>query len=51
EGVTTAPALLARARSAGVELPICAAVAGLLEGRLDVPGAIRALLERPLRAE
>jgi len=51
EGVMTAPALLARAAQAGVELPVCAAVAALLEGRLDVAGAVRALLERPLRAE
>ena len=34
EGVTTAPALLLRARQAGgVELPICEAVAALLSGR------------------
>ncbi|MCX8134037.1 MAG: NAD(P)-dependent glycerol-3-phosphate dehydrogenase [Roseococcus sp.] len=51
EGVSTAAPLLRRAAAAGVELPICAAVAGLLEGRLDVPGAVRALLERPLRRE
>jgi glycerol-3-phosphate dehydrogenase (NAD(P)+) len=51
EGVATAPALLARAAQAGVELPVCAAVAALLEGRLDVEGAVRALLERPLRTE
>lgn len=51
EGVATAPALLARAAQAGVELPVCAAVAALLEGRLDVQSAVRALLERPLRAE
>jgi len=51
EGVSTAPALLARAAAAGVELPVCAAVADLLGGRLDVQGAVRALLERPLRSE
>ncbi|MFN3449309.1 MAG: NAD(P)H-dependent glycerol-3-phosphate dehydrogenase [Roseococcus sp.] len=51
EGVTTAAPLLRRAAAAGVELPVCAAVAALLEGRLDVPGAVRALLERPLRRE
>ncbi|TCH98712.1 NAD(P)-dependent glycerol-3-phosphate dehydrogenase [Roseococcus sp. SYP-B2431] len=51
EGVTTAPALLARAAEAGVELPVCAAVVEVLEGRLDVQGAIRALLERPVRQE
>jgi len=51
EGVTTAPALLERARAAGVELPICAAVVGVLEGRLDAKGALAALMARPLRAE
>ena len=49
EGVATAPALIARAR--GIELPICAAVAALLEGRLTVPGAIAALMRRPVRDE
>ncbi len=51
EGVATAPALLARAAAAGVELPICAAVAALLAGRLDVPGALRALMDRPAGSE
>jgi len=49
EGVTTAPALLARA--AGVEMPICAAVAALLDGRTTLPEAIAALLARPRRDE
>ena len=51
EGVATAPALLARAKAAGVELPVCAAVVEVLEGRLNVEGAMKALLERPLRQE
>ena len=51
EGVATAPALLERARAAGVELPICAAVVAVLEGRLDVQGALAALMARPLRPE
>lgn len=49
EGVATAPALLARA--AGLDLPICAAVAALLAGRLTVEDAVAALLARPLRDE
>ena len=49
EGVATAPALLARA--AGVELPICTAVAALLAGRTTLDGAITALLARPRRDE
>lgn len=51
EGVATAPALLARAAAAGVELPICATVAALLEGRLTIAGALQSLMERPPRAE
>lgn len=51
EGVATAPALLARAAAAGVELPVTAAVAALLAGQVDVPGALRRLMDRPPRAE
>ncbi|GAC1347637.1 MAG: NAD(P)H-dependent glycerol-3-phosphate dehydrogenase [Acetobacteraceae bacterium] len=49
EGVATAPALVARA--AGVDLPICAAVAALLQGRLTLDAAIATLLARPRRDE
>ncbi len=49
EGVATAPALLARAQ--GVEMPICQAVAALLDGRTTLPEAMRALLARPRRDE
>jgi hypothetical protein len=34
-----------------VELPICAAVAGLLGGRLSVEGAVAELMARKLRDE
>lgn len=51
EGVATAPALLVRAQALGVELPICAAVAEILAGRLTVVAAMEALLARPFRAE
>lgn len=51
EGVATAPALVARAAVAGVEMPICAAVADLLEGRLSVREAMGRLLARPRRDE
>ncbi|MSP01479.1 MAG: hypothetical protein EXR07_10590 [Acetobacteraceae bacterium] len=47
EGVATA--LIARA--AGAEMPICAAVAALLEGRTTLQEAIGALLARPRRDE
>jgi len=51
EGVATAPALIARAIRAGVELPVCAAVAALLGGRATLDAAIRMLLSRPQRDE
>jgi len=51
EGVTTAPALVARAAKAGLELPIAAAVADLLAGRISLQQAMISLLSRPLREE
>ena len=49
EGIATAPALVARAN--GIDLPICAAVAALLDGRWRLDQAIAALLARPRRDE
>lgn len=49
EGVATAPALVARA--AGVDMPICAAVAALLAGRTTLAQAMADLLARPRRDE
>ena len=49
EGVATAPALIARA--AGIELPVCTAVAGLIAGRLTIDDAVAQLLARPRRDE
>ena len=51
EGVATAPALVARAASLGVEIPICAAVAELVSGKLSVQQAVSQLLARPQRDE
>ncbi len=51
EGVATAPALVARAHAAGVELPLCEAVADLLEQRIGLHDAISRLMARPLRDE
>lgn len=51
EGVATAPALVARAAGAGVVMPIAAAVAAVMQGEMDVRGAVAALLARPLRDE
>ncbi|HET6184371.1 MAG TPA: NAD(P)H-dependent glycerol-3-phosphate dehydrogenase [Acetobacteraceae bacterium] len=49
EGVATAPALVARAGD--VDLPICRAVAALLQGRASLEDAIAWLLSRPRRDE
>lgn len=51
EGVWTAPALVARARAVGLDLPICAAVADLLVGRTTLQQAMANLLARPRRDE
>jgi glycerol-3-phosphate dehydrogenase (NAD(P)+) len=51
EGAATARAVDALAREQGLDLPITAAVAGLVENRLDVPSAMKSLLTRPLKEE
>ena len=51
EGVETAPALLARARRHGVELPVAEAVAQILDGSLMLEAAVPRLMMRPLKAE
>jgi glycerol-3-phosphate dehydrogenase (NAD(P)+) len=51
EGVATAPGIAARATAAGVEMPICAAVADLLVGQLSFGDAMGRLLARPRRDE
>ncbi|WP_426956685.1 NAD(P)H-dependent glycerol-3-phosphate dehydrogenase [Muricoccus radiodurans] len=51
EGVATAPALVARAAGVGVEMPVAAAVAAVLDGKLSVAGAVELLMARPLRGE
>ena len=53
EGVTTAPALVARARlvDGGVDMPICEAVVALLSGLVTLQDTITALLARPRRDE
>ncbi|MEE8275618.1 MAG: NAD(P)H-dependent glycerol-3-phosphate dehydrogenase, partial [Alphaproteobacteria bacterium] len=51
EGVFTAPAVLARAARAGIEMPICAAVDGVLNRGADIDATIRVLLARPAKAE
>jgi glycerol-3-phosphate dehydrogenase (NAD(P)+) len=51
EGVTTAPALVARAAASGVTVPIGAAVAAVMQGGMTVREAVTALMGRPLRDE
>jgi glycerol-3-phosphate dehydrogenase (NAD(P)+) len=51
EGEATAPAVLARARRLGIEMPICTAVDAILHRGADLDEAIRSLLARPLRRE
>ena len=51
EGLFTAPALTEMARARGVDMPIAQCVEALIEGSLDVEGAVSALLARPQRGE
>ena len=51
EGVATAPAVVALAKTQGVDMPICAAVDAVLAGRISVDDAIQALLNRPFGPE
>jgi glycerol-3-phosphate dehydrogenase (NAD(P)+) len=51
EGPRTARASLVLARRQGWRLPICGQVVSLLDGEIDAPGAVRALMERDLRPE
>jgi glycerol-3-phosphate dehydrogenase (NAD(P)+) len=51
EGAFTASVLLELACARRVDMPITAAVAAVLDGRLTVDEAIESLLTRPLRAE
>jgi glycerol-3-phosphate dehydrogenase (NAD(P)+) len=51
EGVATAPALVARAKAGGVELPIAEAMADLLSGALPLGEAVMRLMSRHLKAE
>jgi len=51
EGVATAPALKRLADKVNVEMPICEAVAAILEGSADVDTAVEALLSRAHRTE
>jgi len=51
EGVHTAPTLQARARAAGVEMPITDAVVAVLQGQMAPAQALRQLMAREARSE
>ena len=51
EGVYTASAVVKVAASHGIDMPIVAAVDGIVNHHLSIDAAIDALLSRPLRAE
>ncbi|APE45063.1 glycerol-3-phosphate dehydrogenase [Sulfitobacter alexandrii] len=51
EGAATALAVHALAQRSGLDLPITAVVAGLVENRQDVTSAMTSLLARPLKEE
>src|SRR6201996_5472880 len=51
EGVTTAPALAARAHAAGVEMPIAEAMSDLITGTLPLGEAMMRLMSRRLTTE
>jgi len=51
EGVATADAVVALARKLSVEMPICTAIDQVLNHGAQVDAMLKALLDRPLRAE
>lgn len=51
EGAATAPALLVRAQSEGIELPVAETVAHLIDGTLPLSEAVMRLMSRPLKSE
>lgn len=51
EGAGTARALRTVAARHGLDLPVCATVADLVDGTMDIPGALSQLMARPLKEE
>ena len=51
EGAFTAPVLLEMAREKNIDMPISAAVAEVIAGRLNIDQAIESLLTRPIKSE
>ena len=51
EGVSTAPAIRALSQKLGITMPICEAVADIVENKIEVHAAFSQLMNRPLRWE
>ena len=51
EGAATAPVARALAEELGVDMPITAAIAAIIEGEIDIDTAIDRLMRRPLKLE
>ena len=51
EGVHTAAAVCQMAEEHKIDMPICSAVARIIDGRSDIDGELAGLLARPLRPE
>jgi glycerol-3-phosphate dehydrogenase (NAD(P)+) len=51
EGAFTAPALVELAKAKNIDMPIAAAIAAVLDGRLGVDEAIESLMARPFKSE
>ena len=51
EGAFTAPALVELAKAKNVDMPIAAAIAAVLDGKLSVDAAIESLMTRPFKSE
>ena len=52
EGIATAGAVVRLARRCGpIDMPICQAVAAILDGGLRIDQALGALMKRPLKPE
>ena len=51
EGIATARAALKLAKAHGMDMPITTMVSAVCDGALDIPGALRFLMHRDLKAE
>ena len=51
EGLATAPAVAKEADVLGLDLPLIKTVTAVVEGKLDIAGAIETLMARPVGKE